>query len=254
MHTDEITTFAKSYDGISENYCGTFACDKLATNFEKCIDTIERMDNKSLPCVVFNTDPSNKPGDHWLSLVKLQDLKTFFLYDSYGSIGFKRLFEHDAEYSKNSKNLSIIKKFIIGLEKMTESKSAETIHLYKITFLPRKYNQTDTSSLTPVMRGFCNMLLAYYKKYKINKITIYGIRDQLQAYNSDICGNYCFFFLYKLLHKNQNCTSSESICTINTIHTFLSENFCEGSRTGRLMNDKYIEKFTDSFITPKLDD
>ena len=66
MHTDEITTFAKSYSGISENYCGTYACDALATSFEKCIEAVRRMDSKSLPSVVFNTDPSTKPGDHWI--------------------------------------------------------------------------------------------------------------------------------------------------------------------------------------------
>ena len=100
------------------------------------------------------------------------------------------------------------------------------------------------------MRGICNLLYAYHKQYKVKTLTLYGIKDQWQTFNSEICGNYCYFFLYNLLHKNENCSTHETTCTINTIRTFLRENFCEGSTTGRLMNSNIIEKFTGEYIMP----
>ena len=108
MHTDEITNFAESYDGIRDNYCGTFACDELA-RFKECIKTVKKMGWAALPSIIFNTDPSTKPSDHWVSMVKLQDEKSFFMLDSYGAVGFHTLFERDRDER-------VLKTFLKGLD------------------------------------------------------------------------------------------------------------------------------------------
>ena len=167
MHTDEITEFAEYYAGIKTNYCGTYPCDELA-KFETCIETAGRMDKVSLPSIIMNTDPSTKPGDHWVSLVKLHDERSFFLFDSYGAVGFHRLFERNQDER-------VLRKFLRGLEKVSPAKRGpemENLTLYKLMFIPNRYENTDTSNLSPVMRGLCNLLYTYHKKYKIPEFNL----------------------------------------------------------------------------------
>lgn len=58
----------KEMDGIP-GFCGTFACDMIPTITS----------NISL---IINTDPSSKPGKHWIAVYT--SINTFYFFDSFG--------------------------------------------------------------------------------------------------------------------------------------------------------------------------
>lgn len=65
MNTSQIETILSSY----KNYKGTFACDELPTKCENGL-------------YVCNTDPKDKPGQHWIAFYISNDHCEYF--DSYG--------------------------------------------------------------------------------------------------------------------------------------------------------------------------
>ena len=57
MNTAQITHALEEYPITKKTFCGVFPCDKLPQTIDK------------YPCgFVANTDPSSKPGTHWISI------------------------------------------------------------------------------------------------------------------------------------------------------------------------------------------
>ena len=93
--TDEIDLYVRSEPSLLANYCGVYAIDELIDEFVKCAQKITtKAGQAKLPFAIVNTDPIDKSGTHWISLVKLQD-ESFFLFDSFGLLGFSEFIVSD---------------------------------------------------------------------------------------------------------------------------------------------------------------
>ena len=93
--TDEIDLYVRSEPSLLANYCGVYAIDQLIDEFVKCAQKITTKAGRAkLPFAIVNTDPIDKSGTHWISLVKLQD-ESFFMFDSFGLLGFSEFIASD---------------------------------------------------------------------------------------------------------------------------------------------------------------
>ena len=88
LTTSDIDDFVARFDNIKANYCGTYAVYEL-DSFDKCIGLSDKFNGKRLPSCIFNTDPIKLPGIHWMTLLKLQNKRSFVLFDSFGALGFQ---------------------------------------------------------------------------------------------------------------------------------------------------------------------
>ena len=73
VDTEAIDLFVKSKPSLAANYCGVYAIDTLITEFLDCTQKILMGVDSKLPFAIVNTDPIDKRGTHWISLIRLQD-------------------------------------------------------------------------------------------------------------------------------------------------------------------------------------
>lgn len=94
MNTNQIIHCLKN----NIHFQGCYASDKLP----KKIGTLPAF-------FIFNTDPSNKPGSHWVSVVIFED-QTGYFFDSYGRYPTNKEFinfmnKHTIKWDYNNKQL-----------------------------------------------------------------------------------------------------------------------------------------------------
>jgi hypothetical protein len=73
LRADKVTEAAEQL--LGSKYSGTFAADMVKLSATR-------------PWAICNTDPVNKPGEHWVGLCRLRD-GSVLCYDSYGRSGRK---------------------------------------------------------------------------------------------------------------------------------------------------------------------
>ena len=83
----------KDNDEFQRNFVGVFSSDR-ATHFLNFLKLMKRKCGHC-PFTILNTDGSNLPGTHWWSILNIYPEKQWFLFNSYGFLGFKAFIEQD---------------------------------------------------------------------------------------------------------------------------------------------------------------
>ena len=170
ISNEDLEKFIKRRTKLNANFCGVFAIDQLKDDFVTCASKVYRKSQRSakLPFAIANTDPINKGGTHWFSLMKLQDISgaidndSFFMFDSFGLVGFTSFIVQD--------DSELISTFLIDLR--SDESYENMINLYSFTFLPNVYlrlteNEIDKlSALLAKVYLISLLLLQYHKTWK----------------------------------------------------------------------------------------
>ena len=221
---------------IRDNFCGVYSADKLK-NFEKCALAIFRKSTKmKLPFAICNTDPISKGGTHWFSLTALQD-GSFFLFDSFGMLGFFNFFIDD--------DYPIIQKFITDFENIPKG----DLMFYRFSFDVNAYiklEQKIINELSDTCKNVCNLLSAFAIAANKSNIIIHGLESQLQLETTATCGIFQLFFFTKLYNNKDINICTDATCSIETIYKVLDGAFNAGSRIKRLKNETIIQQFAKS--------
>ena len=122
---EELATFVNKNPAPESNFCGVYAIDQLAKDFLTCAIKVYDREKSKLPFALANTDPIDKPGTHWFSIIKLQD-GTFFLFDSFGIVGFMQFII--------SNDSSIIDKFLTNFKTYQYENEDQKMQLYSFEF------------------------------------------------------------------------------------------------------------------------
>ena len=118
---------------------GTYSIDSI-TKYINFYEIIKRR-NAKYPFAIFNTDIENEPGIHWWSFMDIHAKNNLFLFDSFGSEGFKLfivnnnqqiinqlLYNFNKSQSKTNQKLQLcIMKFCVeSWQKMSQKKKRST--------------------------------------------------------------------------------------------------------------------------------
>ena len=217
---------------------GVFAIDPLKDDFVTCASKVYRKSQMSakLPFAIANTDPINKGGMHWFSLIKLQDISgaidndSFFMFYSFGLVGFTSFIVQD--------DSELISTFLIDLR--SDESYENMINLYSFTFLPNVYlrlTENEIDNLSATCKGLHNFFTAFAISQNLEEIKIHGVHKQLQLKDTATCGVFQLFVLdktYKEVHKS--ICKQHSSCTVETIRDILDLYFVTGTKHKRILN------------------
>ena len=241
LSTGDIDNFVAYYPNIKKNYCGTLAVDQLDT-FEECDKLVQKINRPR----VFNTDPIQLPGQHWMTLIKLQDKRSFMLFDSFGAVGFQEFLIGN--------RIDIVERFFPNAFTYANAKNPAR-HNFKIDvkpliFLPNAFLDLSTrqlNTLTPTMQGLGLFLTTFAADRKMQRLRLYVVVDRLQDPDTDICGIFALHFLHSIYYlPNKQCNRVS--CTIKTVRTILDQSFHEGSESGSQLNTLVIKEFQAKYM------
>ena len=151
-------------DDVFDYYMGIYSIDSITKhiNFHEII----KRRNGKYPFAIFNTDKENEPGVHWWSFIDIHPKNNLFLFDSFGTEGFK-LFNVDNDQQ-------IINKLLYNFEKC-ESKSSQKLQLCNIKFCietRQKMSQKTKNQLKDTAQNFFHLLEQFAKLKKTHCINI----------------------------------------------------------------------------------
>ena len=89
---EEIFNKANNGD-LLQTFVGVFPSDKM----NKLLDFKKMMKGKKYPCLIANTDRSEKQDTHWCSILDTDVKKDFLLFDSFGIKGLNNFIVKDDE-------------------------------------------------------------------------------------------------------------------------------------------------------------
>ena len=91
----ELERFFKTNgESLSNNFVGVFPADEK----REFINKIQHNDKANYPFMIANTDPHNKPGVHWWSILDTDERDTLFFFDSFGTYGIlKFIIDNDLD-------------------------------------------------------------------------------------------------------------------------------------------------------------
>ena len=91
----ELERFFKTNgESLSNNFVGVFPADEK----REFINEIQHNDKANYPFMIANTDPHNKPGVHWWSILETDARDTLFFFDSFGTYGIlKFIIDNDLD-------------------------------------------------------------------------------------------------------------------------------------------------------------
>ena len=169
ISSEEINLFVAGRPAMKRNFCGTYAIDQLVMDFVSCATRIEDGKTAKLPFAVVNTDPIAESGTHWISFVHLQDQRSFFLFDSFGLLGFEQFVCTD--------DGDLLAEFLSEFN--TEKQNA--ISFYSFMFDVDAFLNLDAAqraTLSKTCEGMMTFFTAFATANNMLQILIYGLVDQ----------------------------------------------------------------------------
>ena len=231
----KIDLYVRSEPPLLSNYCGVYAIDELIDEFVKCALKIVKGGGESkLPFAIVNTDPIAKSGNHWVSLIKLQD-HSFFLFDSFGLLGFSQFIV--------SNDRALVSKFLTKFKTYSQSGFEYYSFVFDVAaFLSLSGRQRKSLSDT------CLGLMLFLTAFAISAhkdTNVYGLIDQVQLKTTSTCGAFVLYFLSKVYTNVAKKIYKAKCCTIFTIRDIISSSFPNGggSATNRIRNEYMITDF-----------
>ena len=236
ISSDEIDRFIETRLAMVRNYCGTYAIDQLVNDFVGCASRIEtKVKGAKLPFAVVNTDPIAESGTHWFSFIRLQG-NSFFLFDSFGLVGFKAFVETDdtailesflLDFDTQEQGDVSFYSFTFDASAFLELTPLQRSNLSKtcrgiMTFLTAFAVAIDSASIRiygiiETCRGIMTFLTAFAAAIDSASIRIYGIIDQLQVISTSTCGGFVLYYLEQV-YENSNATICKyKSCTVRTM-------------------------------------
>ena len=195
----QIDDFFKDEENedLKKNYMGTYSIDSI-TKYLNLYETIKRRNGK-YPFAIFNTDKENEPGVHWWSFIDIHPKNSLFLFDSFGTEGFK-LFIVDNDQD-------IINELLYNYQKF-ESKSSQKLKLCTMKFCVetwQKMSQKTKDQLTGTAQNFFHLLEQFAKLKKTHCMNILILNNQIEDLVSPNCGQFqlCFYKTYLIQMKKE---------------------------------------------------
>ena len=97
-------------EDLLENFVGVFPSNDM----NKFINHAAMISDKGkYPFIIVNTDPSNKPGVHWWSILDIEPRNDIFFFDSFSLNGLKHFIIQDDK--------PIVDKILLGIEQMNRT-------------------------------------------------------------------------------------------------------------------------------------
>ena len=199
MDSKEIEKFVRDHgnEDFQENFLGVFPADRVY-KYERRILKVKR--NLNMASCIMNTDRYDKPGQHWVALVHL-DQYNLFLFDSFGKVGFEHFFIDD--------DAKILKNFIDFKDYLNSKEDPKNVGLSKLIFNNKKYteNKAYRKYLSDEAKGLCDLFgLMADKNGNGNapNICCYAMKEELQDPKNFMCGVFCLFFLKHLYEPHVN--------------------------------------------------
>jgi len=276
LSTREIdSVVASSLPALKRNYCGTFAIDQLR-QYEECVRKSEQFKSaeKRMPCCIVNTDPIDEPGEHWMALISLPGECAFFMFDSYGLLGFlKSIGSVSCGGRKQQQDFSnTVSEFFTfaapsatddGIDGYDEgngridiAKGVLDTKAYLKSLDARGTNQKARRNCT--FFYLCNAFVMTYPHAP--RINVYFLYDRLQSYETNYCGNYCLYFLLELYTPRKgNYRTTQA--TVAEISRMLNDAFIEASplrydakllAENQRANTEIIREYTEECLDPIL--
>ena len=234
--TDEIDLYVRSEPSLLANYCGVYAIDQLIDDFVKCAQKITTKAGRAkLPFAIVNTDPIDKSGTHWISLVKLQD-ESFFMFDSFGLLGFSEFIASD--------DRKLTTTFLTRFETYEQGNFKYYSFVFNVeAFL--SLTKKQRKSLSDTCLGLMLFLTAFAVSAGTNKINIYGLVDQIQLRSTSTCGAFVLYFLSKIYSNVSKKICKVKTCTVFTIRDAIAKRFPNGGKSpaARIRNEFDIKSF-----------
>ena len=205
MDSEEIKRFVKNHGSraLKNNFVGVYPAD-MAINFEKKIQKTKQ--EIPMPCCIMNTDRSDKPGQHWVSLIQL-DNNDVFLFDSLGREGFKHFFLQDDQ--------ALISEFLDFEQYLNSTERSEFgIGLVKTIFKNRLYRKAmkrnkDLALLSDEAKGLCDMFGIMGQENKNGVVNIYTLVEPIQEPDNFYCGVFCLYTLSHLYDPHEDLEMEE---------------------------------------------
>ena len=240
MSSDEIErVINKIGKKLKQNFCGVFAADELKRGFMPCANTVGKSARgKLLPYAIVNTDARTSGGQHWFTLIRLQDRGNFFLFDSFGKSGFTEYVVSDDEdlIEKIMKNYNEVQR--LGFRYYSFEFAADT---YLDIVHSNEYKRLSSAA-----KGVFNFFLAFAIAFDLNKIKITGSVDQFQSEVTGTCGAFSLYFLKNLFYNDNVFLCEQAKCTVAVIKEVVRLHFHSELTSGRKakeLNERLIEEF-----------
>ena len=138
-------------EDLLENFVGVFPSNDM----NKFINHAAMISDKGkYPFIIVNTDPSNKPGVHWWSILDIEPRNDISFFDSFSLNGLKHFI------IQNDK--PIVDKILLGIEQM--NRTDKKITLCKIKFnlgACKELSKEEIDSLSKTARNFFYFVQAF---------------------------------------------------------------------------------------------
>ena len=110
--------------------------------------------------IIANTDDSDKPGTHWWSILDIEPRTDIFLFNSYGTEGFKHFIIQDDK--------EIVDKILVGIDKMNRSDNKVTLCKIKFNLgACKQLTEEEILSLSDTARNFFYFVQAFRNKLEL---------------------------------------------------------------------------------------
>ena len=228
---------------LKQNFCGVFAADELKRGFMPCANVVGKSaKGKLLPYAIINTDDRANGGQHWFTLIRLQERGNFYLFDSFGKSGFTEYVVSDDE--------EIIESIIMNYHEVQRL----GFRYYSFDFIADMYldlvHSNKYSRLSSAAKGIFNFFLAFAIAFNLNKIKITGSVDQFQSEVTGTCGAFSLYFLKHLFYNDNVFLCEQSKCTVAVIKEVIRLHFHSELTSGKKateLNERLIEEFIDKY-------
>ena len=218
MDAGQIEDYILQNESLTANFCGVYAIDELAKDFTPCAIKLKKQiahnSDCKLPFVIVNTDPSDKPGQHWFVAILLKE--SVFIFDSFGADGFLSLY------------------FKEGSEHCNKYMSIDTSdHTDAFTFINMTYSAVDDLQLPPKcvaklstsIKGLNHFYLALCSVFEVEVLHITTNANVFQKHDTLTCGLFSLSFataLYQPVDKN---IRKKKICDKKVIFNVITNTF-----------------------------
>ena len=243
----EIKKFISEHgpEHMKEDFVGVFAADEV----DEYISLAEniRGNNHTHPFMIANTDPRDKPGVHWWSIIDIEPENELFFFDSFGKFGFSNfIIDNDSDLI-----FSFLRIYSLGKRRL-KKKNQNKINFVKLKFNANKYMNLSNKlkkQLTETAERLFNFFSVFAARNKSDYIRITILDTQIQSVDNSYCGVYCLYLLYNLFYpKSDSKVLSDNRCTDSTVETVIRDIFFGGStKEERDRNIPNLRAFVDEF-------
>ena len=208
-------------DDLNTNFVGVFPSDKMNRFF----DIIKMMKGKSYPFLIANTDASDKTGStHWWSLLDIDGIKDFLLFDSFGIKGLTNFIIKDNE--------TIVSKVLKRIENIEQDKTKlNLVNVNSSANSYRKLSNNEKASLSDTANDFLHFIESFVKFEKQNLIHLWSLEDPIQELETDTCGPFQTYFYENLFFpENDSVLNDYNELTYEAVQALLNELFTQIQR------------------------